>query len=228
MNEIKTRFPNAKVCYLASRISGRYATTTLNPEPYSYWTGWAVKKVIEDQINGDVQLTYSGSGAKAPWMSWGIYMWSDGSTPQTSNPNVFFTCPTDYQNDGTHPSTVGAQKVGGLLLNFFSTDSTCTPWFLGTGCPLGTDIIDNESDNPMLLYPNPSTGEFKVGKLEGLKVQDIHILNLLGETIWRMSPSERGLGGGISIDISENPAGIYFLKIETETGTYFKKLIVSN
>ena len=102
-----------------------------NPEPYSYYTGWAVKKVIEDQINGDSQLAYSGTNPKSPWLSWGIYLWSDGNTPQASNSNVFWTCTNDFNaSDGTHPSIAGAQKVGNLLLNFFSTDSTATPWFL--------------------------------------------------------------------------------------------------
>ena len=160
MNETKTRFPNVKLCYLASRISGRYASSALNPEPYSYWTGWAVKKVIADQINGDAKLKYSGTVANSPWLSWGIYMWSDGNNPQTTNPNVFFTCPTDFQNDGTHPSAVGAQKVAGLLMNFFSTDSTSTPWFLGTGCQLGTGLAKQQTENKIVISPNPSAGVF--------------------------------------------------------------------
>lgn len=227
MNEIKTRFPNVKVCYLASRISGRYATTTLNPEPYSYWTGWAVKKVIADQINGDVQLAYSGTGAKSPWLSWGIYMWSDGSTPQTTNPNVFFTCPGDYQNDGTHPSTAGAQKVGGLLLNFFSSDSTCIPWFLGTGCPAGVGIEEEESENAMIIYPNPCNGKFLV---IGSAWQRSHVVvyNLFGEKIYSMSSSGGGAGGGFLVDLSGVQNGIYFLKITNGNNSYRKKIVITN
>lgn len=116
---------------MASRISARYAISTLNPEPYAYWQGWAVKKVIEDQINGDPQLAFSGSGANSPWLGWGIYMWSDGNNPQITNPNVFYNCPTHFANDGTHPSDAGAIKIGGLLLDFFSNDSTAVPWFFG-------------------------------------------------------------------------------------------------
>ena len=198
-NELKTRFPNVQLCYMASRISARYSTTTLNPEPHSYWTGWAVKKVIADQISGDAQLAYSGSAAKSPWLAWGIYMWSDGNTPQASNPNVFFTCPTDYQNDGTHPSTVGAQKVGGLLLNFFSTDSTCTPWFLGSSCAVGTGITNDPDKNAITIYPNPSSGWFNViassDALIRTKQSHLEIYNMIGEKIYSCllytSPSPR-------------------------------------
>jgi|GEM_PF-1697535 len=139
MNELKTRFPTIKLCYFSSRISARYATSTLNPEPHAYWTGWAMKKVIADQIAGDPQLQFSGPNAKSPWLAWSVYLWSDGSTPQASNPNVFWTCPTDFNtSDGTHPSTVGAQKVASLLLQFFSTDATATPWFTGASCSAPT------------------------------------------------------------------------------------------
>ena len=66
MNEIKNRFPNAKLAYIASRIYAGYATTPLNPEPYAYQNGWTMKKLIEDQINGDPRLQYKGPGPNSP------------------------------------------------------------------------------------------------------------------------------------------------------------------
>ena len=228
MNELKTRFPNVKMCYLASRISGRYASSTLNPEPYSYYTGWAVKKVIEDQINGDAQLTYSGSGAKSPWLAWGIYMWSDGSTPQITNPNVFFTCPTDFQNDGTHPSIpTGAAKVGTLLLNFFSTDSTSAPWFLGTGCPMGTEVSENENENLISIFPNPfnASAVLRITNHGELRIEDIKMLNVVGKEV---HPIIIRNSDSFVISRENLSSGIYFLKIKNEKGNYFKKLVVTN
>ncbi len=226
-NELKTRFPNVKLCYMASRISARYATTTLNPEPHSYWTGWAVKKVIEDQINGDPLLTFSGPGARSPWLAWGIYMWSDGSIPQTTNPNVFYNCPADFQNDGTHPSTAGAQKIGGLLLNFFSTDSTCIPWFLGTGCPLGVGIQEEETENEIMISPNPSSGELVVYGLQP-EVRKLELYDLVGNIIGTMSPSLRGPGGGLRVNLTGLQNGFYFLKISDENNSYLKKILIAN
>jgi hypothetical protein len=211
-NELRQRFPNVKLCYMASRISARYATTSLNPEPYSYWTGWAVKKVIEDQINGDIQLQHSGTNANAPWLSWGIYMWSDGSTPQTTNPNIFWNCPTDFNADGTHPSTAGAQKVGALLLDFFSSDSTTTPWFLGTGCPSTTGINDNVIyEKTISVFPNPVTTEIRVESSE-FKIESIEVYNVLGEKMIQ----ESGIKSQEVIDVSSLASGIYFVKVRTE------------
>ena len=54
---LKQRFPNIALCYLSSRIYGGYATTGLNPEPYAYEGGFAVKWLIEKQFAGDPELT---------------------------------------------------------------------------------------------------------------------------------------------------------------------------
>lgn len=212
MNEIKTRFPNVKVCYLASRISARYASSALNPEPYSYWTGWAVKKVIEDQIKGDAKLAYSGSAAKSPWLSWGIYLWSDGSTPQATNPNVFYTCPTDFQSDGIHPSLTvggGAEKVGALLLNFFSTDSTTTSWFLGLGCT-ATGMKNENSDQIPKIYPNPfsSSTTFQAGKY--FENATLTVYNCYGQTARQLQNIS---GKTITLFRDKLPGGVYILHL---------------
>ncbi|MEK6572468.1 MAG: hypothetical protein AABZ61_13925, partial [Bacteroidota bacterium] len=75
---LRSRFPNIKIAYWSSRTYGGYATSTLNPEPYAYESGFAVKWLIEKQINGDTSLTYSGGSPRAPWLAWGPYLWADG------------------------------------------------------------------------------------------------------------------------------------------------------
>ncbi len=123
------RFPNVKLCYLSSRTYGGYATTGLNPEPYAYESGFSVKWLIERQIQGDRELNFDKSNGevRAPWLSWGAYLWSNGSQPR--NDGIRFEKSDFTDNDGTHQSTAGQDKVGGLLLDFFKKDSTTKPWF---------------------------------------------------------------------------------------------------
>src|SRR3990172_3579009 len=70
MNILKNKYRNVKLCYISSRIYAGYATGALNPEPYAYYSGWSVKWLIQDQINGDTNLIYTGNNPKSPWLSW--------------------------------------------------------------------------------------------------------------------------------------------------------------
>jgi hypothetical protein len=126
------RFPNIKIAYYSSRIYAGYASSLLNPEPFAYQSGFAVKWMIENQINGSTDLNYDPARAevKAPWLAWGPYLWSDGLTPRSDG--LTWDC-SQFNDDGTHPApgAGGAQeKVAHMLLDFFKSESTSTPWFL--------------------------------------------------------------------------------------------------
>jgi hypothetical protein len=125
------RFPNLKLVYLSSRTYGGYATTPLNPEPYAYEGGFAVKWLIEKQIKGDAALNYDpDKGAvKAAWLGWGPYLWANGTTRRADG--LTYEEADFRENDRTHPSASGQQKVAKLLLDFFKTDTTAKPWFVG-------------------------------------------------------------------------------------------------
>jgi hypothetical protein len=129
MNILAERFPNAKICYASSRIYGGYSADNGNPEPFAYYTGWVVKDLIEDQINGDTGLIYDGLGRNSPWLSWGPYLWADGLKPRSDA--TIWICPDDYLPDGRHPSDpIGRSKVSRMLLDFLLTDETALPWLI--------------------------------------------------------------------------------------------------
>jgi hypothetical protein len=124
-----SRFPNLKLAYLSSRIYGGYARTPLNPEPYAYESGFAVKWLIAQQLGGDPELNFNPARGpvKAPWISWGPYLWANGMKQRADG---LFYAESDVGPDGTHPSPSGRRKVAEQLWNCFSTDSTTRGWFL--------------------------------------------------------------------------------------------------
>jgi hypothetical protein len=125
------RFPNLKLVYVSPRIYGGYATTRLNPEPYAYQSGFAVKWLVEQQIKGDPSLNFDPAKGpvRAPWLSWGPYLWADGLKPRGGDGLTY--AQSDLAQDGTHPSPSGREKVARLLLDFLKTDTTGRTWFLG-------------------------------------------------------------------------------------------------
>jgi hypothetical protein len=112
------RFPNLRLVYLSSRSYGGYARTPLNPEPYAYDSGFAVKWLIEERMATRLPL---------PWVGWGPYLWTDGVKGRSDG--FVWTC-DDVRSDGTHPSASGDLKIAKLLLDFFTSDPTTRSWFV--------------------------------------------------------------------------------------------------
>ena len=123
------RYPNVKLVYLSSRTFGGYAKTLLNPEPYAYESGFSVKWLIERQFKGEADLNYDSAKGevKAPWLSWGPYLWANGTTKRADG---FSYDVTDFAADGTHHSPAGSEKVARHMLQFFKNDTTTKSWFV--------------------------------------------------------------------------------------------------
>jgi hypothetical protein len=126
---LKSRFPNIRIAYNSSRTRAYLYWDGLSPEPTAFETGFAVKWMVEDQINGDPDLNFDPSSGEvvAPYLSWGPYLWIDGLNPRSDG--LIWT-QNDVQEDCIHPSESGVQKVANQLMSFFKTDTTSKSWFL--------------------------------------------------------------------------------------------------
>ena len=127
---LRSRFANLRLLYLSSRIYAGYASTALNPEPYAYQSGFAVKWLIEQQIQGSAELSIDAG--RAPWLAWGPYLWADGA--QMRPDGLTWSC-SDFEDDGTHPANAARRKVAALLLDFLLTDTTARSWFARPAAP---------------------------------------------------------------------------------------------
>jgi hypothetical protein len=96
------RYPNLKQVFITTRTYGGYPNDPnhdackLNPEPFSYETGFAVQRLIVAQINqsyglnnndnysGPVKFLGDGNASNdTPWFDWGPYLWINGDQPRS-------------------------------------------------------------------------------------------------------------------------------------------------
>ncbi len=222
---LKQKLPNVRLTYFTSRIYAGYATTNLNPEPYAYESGFAVKWLIESQIRGD-SLNYDpGRGpVEAPWLSWGPYLWADGMNPRSDG----LTWPCSYfQTDGTHPATGARDLVADSLLAFFKSDPTTVPWFRATVTAVAETSIGSP-DRTLRVYPVPASRFLNVGapsrpERGGM----IRLYEVGGRLVWS-GDLTKSATGTVQIDVSRLPSGVYYLRRENNgRGAGARKIVIA-
>ncbi|MEO8295606.1 MAG: hypothetical protein ABI613_08840 [Gemmatimonadota bacterium] len=137
VRSVRLRYPSLRQIYVSSRSYAGYANVPLNPEPYAFQSGfsvgWLVLAQVHQMSNGTVDPVAGDLSAPltAPWISWGPYLWANGSNPRGDG---LTWLPSDFEADGTHPSPSGEAKVGQLLFNYFRTSPYASCWYFGQKC----------------------------------------------------------------------------------------------
>ena len=224
---LKAKYPNLKIAYWSSRIYAGYATTTLNPEPFAYESGFAVKWLIEKQINGDTTLAFAGARPKSPWLAWGPYLWADGTKPRQDG--FIWEC-RDFQTDGTHPGPTGRTKVANLLLAFFKAEVTAASWFLKKNAT-GIDATSHQLPYHFRLeqnYPNPFNPatvisfQLPVNSRVTLKVFDVN-----GREVATLVDGEMTAGNhAVPFAPRATTTGLYFYQLTAGKFTQTRKAIL--
>jgi hypothetical protein len=79
----------------------------------------------------------------------------------------------------------------------------------------------------MSFYPNPSNGKFNLSfNLAGKGDTEINVLTIEGKSIYSEKLKDFTGAYDKEIDISKNPKGVYFVKIEQGTHSQLKKVVL--
>lgn len=91
-----------------------------------------------------------------------------------------------------------------------------------------TGITDNKlSADNMNFYPNPSNGKFNLSfDLKQKGNTEITILNIEGKKIYSEKLGDFSGSYNKEIDISKNPKGVYFVRIEQGSHSQLKKIVL--
>ena len=151
LRTLKANYPNLQLAYISSHQYAGYGTGNITEPGNGYEHGFGVKWTIESQIlgQGDLNADPAVGPITAPWIAWGPYNWADGVNPRSDG--LIWEC-SDFGRDGSHPSNAGSLKLGGLMLDFFTSDPTATPWFLGDG-------IEPRDNTPTTAAPTTTVSE---------------------------------------------------------------------
>ena len=132
-----------------------------------------------------------------------------------------------WETDGTEAGTkefIPASSPGKpFVFNntvFFSNSETTTGIELLSYTPGVVEGINDEftSKNKVRVFPNPASGMVKI-ELSGNQDASLHVFNFLGQEVIQQQISKE-------IDFSNQPKGIYILKIQEGNKIYTKKIVV--
>jgi hypothetical protein len=131
----RKHFPNLRLAYLSSRTYGGWAgANSGSPEPFAYECAFAVRWLIQSQIQGEPALNFNPERGevKMPLLVWGPYLWANGDKPRKTD-GLVWSLKDVRDDDHMHPSEQGRNKVTAMLLDMFKIDEGARQWFLKPG-----------------------------------------------------------------------------------------------
>jgi hypothetical protein len=211
---MKQKYPNLKLCYFSARTYSGWVEGGSGrglEYPRDYYNGWAIKWFIDSAISQRQSgFEYKGTTPTIAMPIYATYNWTNGEVARKDGFSM--DCETDFGGDGLHLSTVGENKIGKELFNFFSRDDNTKQWFLQSN---KTSIEDNTL-NEFLVYPNPGNGLINTNFS---KDTEVVVYNALMEKVADAKITQNTT----SIDLTQYPDGFYLIRITSSNGNFSLK-----
>ena len=197
------RFEYAVVAYYRDDdCTSGYATAQENPEMHFIEVNMTI---IPQHLNfliheGEVILQWK-EATKAEYYK----IYRDGELIGHATENVFIDYEANDQNSYHYTVTGKTAFVESNPSNIVYVDWT-------------TDIYETSNDSNIQLYPNPTNGQVTI-KADGLR--QIRVFNVMGQEVKCLTTPE----DNVTIDLSSQPKGCYFIETTTEQGCSTKKIV---
>ncbi|MEI8278700.1 MAG: T9SS type A sorting domain-containing protein [Bacteroidota bacterium] len=118
------------------------------------------------------------------------------------------------------PTPTGAAAYGTAIVSEVLTDNLLgitnkTLVFILTKNPTGISSTTLQSDEDIIMYPNPAQNDVNVVFNESLGVKSIAVYNLIGKVLTQYKTA----GNSAKLNIENIPSGIYFIRLMNAQGT---------
>jgi hypothetical protein len=91
-------------------------------------------------------------------------------------------------------------------------------------CPLNVTGLNQANVNSLMVFPNPSSGQFSIGfVLNGSDYATIEVISSIGQLVH--SEAVVGPFGTINLSLNDQPNGLYIVHLQTQEGTIVQKWI---
>jgi hypothetical protein len=133
-----------------------------------------------------------------------------------NNYNLSITSP--YKNAATDGNDIGANMVDSInIMDTCAMSGKCGCNGTLTAAPTLSPV-----SNSILVYPNPSNGRFAIQPSVVNDQSSVYVYNVLGEVVFSEFTIHHS---PFTININNQPNGIYFVKVVTNTSSQVVKLI---
>lgn len=79
--------------------------------------------------------------------------------------------------------------------------------------------INNNFLHPQFgIFPNPTSGKITISTDSKIQYTEVTVYNVMGEAVLKTT--------SLSLDISNQPKGMYFVRVESELGSSTKKIVL--
>ena len=163
---------------------------------------------VTDIHNNDVTLSWTENGTAT---SWTIYFRVHGTTSWTTQ--------TVTTNPYTLTGLEGLTEYDFQIVSNCSATETSDPSNTVTGTTTNVGINDYVEAN-VTVAPNPTTGVVRVSSSK-FQVSGVDVYDVYGKLLNTMSAND----GMVEVDLGQYAAGVYFLRVSTESGMVTKRVV---
>jgi hypothetical protein len=138
-----------------------------------------------------------------------------------TSPGVMYMNFMDYSDDACYANFTPNQKS--RIQACFSANGPLKYLKTSTACS-GVGITETEAISDVSIYPNPTQGMINVAfQLANTDDVEITVSNLVGDVVSRITKKNVS-AVNVSIDLTSQSAGIYYVKIQSGAQTLTKKI----
>ncbi|MFN3402488.1 MAG: T9SS type A sorting domain-containing protein [Cytophagaceae bacterium] len=205
---------------------------------YNYFANWSIKEYSNPCARMPVTATLE-TPCTTPVDFASFVVFKEGNTnvlkwATTSeiNSDVFVI---ERSFDGINFHNIGTVQAAGhskQLLNYSFTDLSPLDGlsyyrirevdFDGSVTYSSIQVVNRDKNNSLIIYPNPSSGVFSVSSFAGISDEsEITVTDMTGRVIL-----QRILEGTVeAVDLTEAPAGVYYLQVKSGSEIFNGKVI---